>query len=66
MLDIIVCPDQLVNSITTTDTFLSDHHIIHIKTCIPIPKSYFQTESVNPWKNIFEKLDFKGRTGLSL
>ena len=58
ILYLIVCSDELINSVTTTDTFLSDHHIINVSTCIPIPKNIIQMIWPNPTSNIFESLDF--------
>ena len=50
--------DELINSVTTTDTFLSDHRIINVSTCIPIPKDIIQIKRLNPASNIFDRLDF--------
>ena len=47
-----------MNLLTTTDTFLSDHRIINVRTCIPKPKDIIQIKSLNPTSNIFERLDF--------
>ena len=58
ILDLIFGPDELINSVTTTDTFLSDHRNINVSTCIPIPKDIIQIKSLNPASNIFERLDF--------
>ena len=55
---IIFYPDELVNYITTTDTFLSDHHIINVSTCLVVPQSIFPTQSLKPSKTVFGKLDF--------
>ena len=65
ILDIILCADELVNSITNTDTFLSDHRIISASTCTAISKSNYPKESVNHSKYVFEKLDFNRQAGLS-
>ena len=52
ILDIIFCPDDLVNYITTTNTFLSDHRIIHVSTSIPVPKTIPVAQSLNPSSNV--------------
>ena len=54
ILDLIFCPDDLVNYITTTNTFLSDHQIIHISTSIPVPKTIPVAQSLNISSNVFE------------
>ena len=38
--------------------FLSDHRIINVSTCIPIPNDIIQIKSLNPATNIFARLDF--------
>ena len=58
ILDLIFCPNDLVNYITTTDTFLSDHQIIHVSTSIPVPQTIPVTQILNPSSNVFEKIDF--------
>ena len=58
ILDLIFCPDDLVNYITTTDTFLSDHRIINVSTSIPVPQTIPVAQSLNPSSNVFEKIDF--------
>ena len=58
ILDLIFCSDELINSVITTDTFLSDHRIINVSTCIPTPNDIIQIKSLNPATNIFERLDF--------
>ena len=58
ILDLILFSDELINSVIITDTFLSDHRIINVSTCIPIPKDIIQIKSLNPASNIFERLDF--------
>ena len=57
ILDPIFCPDDLVNYITTTDTFLSDHQI-NVSTSIPVPQTIPVAQSLNPSSNVFEKIDF--------
>ena len=58
ILDLIFCPDDLVNYITTTDTFLSDHRFINVITSIPVPQTIPVAQSLNPSSNVFEKIDF--------
>ena len=58
ILDLILFSDELINSVIITDTFLSDHRIINVSTCIPIPKDIIQIKSLNPASNIFERLNF--------
>ena len=58
ILDLIVCPDDLVNYISTTDTFLSDHRIINVSSSIPVSQTIPVTQSLNPSSNVFEKIDF--------
>ena len=58
ILDLIFCPDDLVNYITNTDTFLSDHRIINVSTSIPVPQTIPVAQSLNPSSNVFEKIDF--------
>ena len=58
ILDINFGLDDLVNYITTTDTFLSDHRIINVSTSIPVPQTIQVAQSLNPPSNVFEKIDF--------
>ena len=58
ILDLIFCSDELINSVTTIDTFLSYHRIINFRTCIPIPKDIIQIKSLNPTSNNFERCDW--------
>ena len=58
ILDLIFCPDDLVNYITTTDTFLSDHRIINVSTSISVPQTIPVAQSLNPSSNVSEKIDF--------
>ena len=58
MLDLFFCPDDLVNNITTTDTFLSDHRIINVSTSIPVPQTIPVAQSRNPSSNVIEKIGF--------
>ena len=39
ILDLIFCPDNIINCITVSDTFLSDHHVIYAETLIPVHES---------------------------
>ena len=58
ILNLIFCPDDLVNYISTTDTFLSNHRIIHVSTSIPVPQTIPVAQSLIPSSNGFEKIDF--------
>ena len=42
ILDLIFCSDKRIKSVTTTDTFLSDHLIINVSTCIQYPRILFK------------------------
>ena len=57
ILDLIFCPNELMNSIVVSDTFISDHRMITVETNIPVhgvaPKQIF-----NPPSNQFAVLDF--------
>ena len=57
ILDLIFCPNELINSIVVSDTFISDHRMITVETNIPVygvePKKIF-----NPPSNQFAVLDF--------
>ena len=57
ILDLIFSPDDFVNSIDVTDSLLSDHRIITVKTSIPFCHTPHQ--SMNRSCNAFESLDFK-------
>ena len=57
ILDLILCPDDLVNYITTTGTFMSDHRIINASTSISVPQTIPVAQSLNPSPNVFEKID---------
>ena len=50
ILDLIFCPDNIINSITVSDTFLSDHRIIYADTLIPVivPSTAQKNQSLNP------------------
>ena len=57
ILDLIICPSELINSIVVSDTFISDHRMITVETNIPVhcvaPKQIF-----NPPSKKFANLDF--------
>ena len=57
ILDLICCPNELINTIVVYDTFISDHRMITVETNIPIngvaPKQIF-----NPPSNKIAVLDF--------
>ena len=36
IIDLIFCPDNIINFITVSDTFLSDHRVIYAETLIPL------------------------------
>ena len=36
ILDLIFCLDNIINSITISNTFLSDHRVIYAETLIPV------------------------------
>ena len=57
ILDLIFSPDDFVNSIDVTDSLLSDHRIITVKTSIPFCHTPHQ--SMNRSCNAFNPLDFK-------
>ena len=66
ILDHIFCPDNLVNHITITDTFLSDHRIIKVSTSIPVPQTILVGQSLKPSSNVFEKIYFNRSDWLQL
>ena len=49
ILDLIFCPNELINSIVVSDTFISDHRMITVETNIPVygvePKQIFNLPS---------------------
>ena len=57
ILDLIFSPDDFVNSIDVTDSLLSDHCIITVKTSIPYCHTPHQP--MNRSCNAFEPLNFK-------
>ena len=54
---IIFCHGDLVNYITTTDTFLFDHQIINVTTSIPVPQTIPMAQSLNSSSNVFNRFD---------
>ena len=60
ILDLIFCPDNIINSITVSDTILSDHHIIYADTLIPVivPSTAQKNQSLNLPSTRIETLDF--------
>jgi len=58
ILDLIFCSDNLLNTISISDTSLSDHRLIYSETCLPVPISPSKPQSKNPPVSIFDKLDF--------
>ena len=62
IMDLIFCPNELINFIVVSDTFISDHRMITVETNIPVhdvaPKQIF-----NPPSNQFAVLDFHKLTG---
>ena len=42
ILDLTFCSDKLINSVTTTDTFLSDHRIINVVPVFQYPRILFK------------------------
>ena len=57
ILNLIFCPNELINSIVASDTFISNHRMISVETNIPVhdvaPKQIFNRPS-----NQFAVLDF--------
>ena len=60
ILDLIFCPDNIINSLTVSDNFLSDHRIIYADTLIPVivPSTDQKNQSLNPPSTHIETLDF--------
>ena len=60
IIDLIFCPDNIINSITVSDTFLFDHHIIYADTLIPVivPSTALKNHSLNLPSTRIETLDF--------
>ena len=57
---IICCPDNIINFITISDTFLSDHRVIYAETLIPLHDSSTVQidQNLNPPSTRIEILDF--------
>ena len=57
ILDLFFCPNELINTIVVSDSFISDHRMITVETNIPVhgvaPKQIFK-----PPSNKFAVLDF--------
>ena len=60
ILDLIFCPDNIINFITVSDTFLSDHRVIYAETLIPVHDSSTVQidQNLNPPSTRIEILDF--------
>ena len=60
IIDLIFCPDNIINSITVSDTILSDHHIIYADTLIPVivPSTAQKNQNLNLPSTRIETLDF--------
>ena len=60
ILDLIFCPDNIINSITVSDTILSDHHIIYADNLIPVivPSTAQKNQNLNLPSTRIETLDF--------
>ena len=60
ILYLIFCPDNIINSITVSDTVLSDHRIIYADTLIRVhvPSTAQKDKSLNPPSTRIETLDF--------
>ena len=50
MLDLIFCPDNIINYITVSNTFRSDHRVIYYETLIPVhvPSRVQIDQNLNP------------------
>ena len=59
ILDLIFSPDEFVSSIDVTDTVLSEHCIITVKTSIPFCNSPPICQALNCICKAFEPFDFK-------
>ena len=56
ILDLIFCPNELINSIVVSDTFISDHRMITVETNIPV-HGVAPKQISNPPSNQFAVLD---------
>ena len=57
ILDLIFCPNDLINTISISDTFISDHRMITVDTFIPI-QCCVPNQIFNPPISKFASLDF--------
>ena len=57
ILDLIFCPNDLINTISISDTFISDHRMITVDTFIPI-QCCVPNQIFNPPISKFGNLDF--------
>ena len=57
ILDLIFCPSELINTIVVSDTFISDHRMITVKTNIPV-HCVASKQIFNPPSNNCANLDF--------
>ena len=60
ILDLIFCPDNIINVITVSDSFRSDHHVIYTETLIPVhvPSTVQIDQNLNAPSTCIEILDF--------
>ena len=60
ILDLFFCLDNIINFITVSDTFLSDHRVIYAETLIPVHDSSTVQidQNLNPPSTRIEILDF--------
>ena len=60
IIDIIFCPDNIINFITVSDTFFFDHRVIYAETLIPVHDSSTVQidQNLNPPSTHIEILDF--------
>ena len=58
ILDLIFCPDDLVNYITTTKPFCLTIDLFMLVLLFQFPRPYPVVQSLNPSSNVFEKIDF--------
>ena len=64
----ILCPNNIVNFITVSDTFLSDHHVIYAETLIPVHDSSTVQidQNLKPPSTCIKILDFNKSNWLKL
>ena len=60
IIDLIFCPDNIINCITVSGTFLSDHHVIHAETLIPVhvPSTVQIDQNLTPPPILIDILEF--------